>query len=40
MMLRGDEKQMAILGTFERARMCRCADGMALKNDRPGTINV
>jgi hypothetical protein len=30
------EKQIAMTGSFERARMCSCVDGTVLKNERLG----
>ncbi len=35
---KGTENQIAIFAIFERARMCRCADGTALKKLRPGMM--
>ena len=35
---KGMENQIASFATFERARMCKCADGMALKKLRPGMM--
>jgi hypothetical protein len=33
----GLEKQITIIELLERARMCRCADGIVLKKDRLGS---
>jgi hypothetical protein len=38
MTLRMEENQIANFGGLERARMCRWAEGMALKKERPGTM--
>lgn len=35
---KGTENQIAILAMLERARICRCADGTALKKLRPGMM--
>ena len=34
----GLEKQITIMGLLERAKMCSCADGIALKNERLGRM--
>ena len=34
----GMENQIAILARLDRARMCKCAEGTALKKLRPGMM--